>query len=113
MDNIETIKNVDPHKRKPIEWAKIYNLKLMSSFSENLWSEYEWAYYFSKLKYMPMHDIGRNGQELDTFDKSTEMEMRAFELNRDLFVNADLGEKMILKEKYIETGWVRKMLMLV
>lgn len=90
------VEDVDLHKRKPEEWAKIYGLKLLNNPSNNLWSEYEWAYNFTELSYYPAHQ---------DFDKISEMEMRAFELRRDLFVGADIGEKEVLKTKYIETQW--------
>jgi hypothetical protein len=103
----EPINNIDPMKRKPWEWAKIYNVKLISPSPEDLWSEYEWAYNLPNLKYVPIPD------KYGEFDKANEMELRAIELRRDLFIGADLGERHVLeKEKrYIETEWVRKNLM--
>ena len=102
----EPIDNVDPMKRKPLEWAKIYNIKLLNYTSEPLWSEYEWAYNLINLRYVPIPD------KYGEFDKSNDMELRALELNRDLFMGADLGERHVLeKEKhFIETEWIRKKL---
>lgn len=92
------VENPDPIKRKPDEWAKIYGIKLLEPLGDHLWSEYEWAYYFIDLSYYPASQ---------DFDKITEMEMRAYELRRDLFLGADIGEKDILNDKYIETRWIK------
>ena len=68
------------------------------------WNEYEWAYNFTKLSYKP---ILKDEDGFPDWDKISEKEMRAQYLKRDLFLGADMGEKEILKQKYIETQWVR------
>lgn len=92
------VPNPDVLKRRPNEWAKIYKIKLLDNNTSTLWSEYEWAYNFPDLSYYP---------DTDDFDRMSEMEMRAYELRRDIFLGADIGEKEVLKEKYMETHWVR------
>lgn len=95
------IPNVDPLRRKPHEWAKIYHIKLHDKVKDDIWSEYEWAYNLFKLKYTLIPD--KNGE----YDKANEMELRALELKRDLFMGADDGEKYVLEKQYIETEWIR------
>lgn len=92
------VENPDPIKRKPEEWAKIYGIKLLDEIGNHLWSEYEWAYYFVDLSYYPA---------IKDFDRISEMEMRAYELRRDVFLGADIGERDILNEKYMETNWIK------
>ncbi|AEO93690.1 gp432 [Bacillus phage G] len=100
------VDNVDFSKRKVKEWATIYKVKLLEEPDDDrLWSEYEWAYNFFDLKYQADLD---NVEKLEEFfEEFSEREMRAMELRRDLFMGASIGEKEILKEKYIETEWVR------
>lgn len=93
----EPVEKVDFAKRIPEEWAKIYGIKLLSTFNSQYWSEYEWAYNFPNLNYYPASQ---------DFDKISEMEMRAYELRRDLFLGADVGEREVLDTQYIETQWV-------
>lgn len=106
--------NVDPMKRKPKEWAKIYNIQLVDEH-HGIWSEYEWAFHLADIEYYPLIDTDSNGNMLDTFDRSSAMEMRALELRRDLFMGADIGERHVLteKKKYIETEWVNRKLNLL
>lgn len=106
----ESISDIDPMKRKPSEWAQIYNVRLFGDVPNELWSEYEWSYNFDKLKYMLLPDRDRSGKIIDSNEKSEKMEMRALEIKRDLFKNADMGEKMVLQEKYIEINWVKRKL---
>ncbi len=110
-DKWEPIDDYDPAKRKPREWAKIYNLELIGDIPNSLWSEYEWAYnLITRLKYYPLPDTSKDGTQLDSYENATLQELRAMELNRDLYMGADLGEKKVLEEKYIETQWVRQKL---
>lgn len=92
------VPNPDIAKRRPNEWAKIYRIKLFDIQKDGLWSEYEWAYNFPDLSYYP---------DTDDFDKMAEMEMRADELRRDIFLGADIGEREVLNTKYMETNWIR------
>lgn len=108
----DPIKDVDPAKRRPTEWAKIYLVELVGDIPNSLWNEYEWAYNFSKLDYRLLPDRNKDGSLLGTYEKAEDMEMRAMELKRDLFMGADIGEKYVLQEKYIETEWVRRKLSL-
>lgn len=104
-DKWQSIQNIDLMKRKPNEWAKIYNMQLIENIPDQLWNEYEWSFNLQNLKYWLLPD--KNGE----FDKAAEMEMRAQELRRDLFVNADPGERYVLEnKKYIETEWCRRKL---
>ena len=104
----EPIIGVDYTKRTPLEWAKIYNIELLSNLQNVLWNEYEWAYNFSDLQYYPVPD--KHGE----CEKTAEMELRALELRRDIFMGADIGERHLLEKegKYIETDWIRKREML-
>lgn len=97
----EPIENPDILKRKPEEWAKIYNVKVLNPLPNELWSEYEWAYHFQNFSYFPANQ---------DFERTAEMELRAIQLRRDLFLGADMGEREVLKEKYIETQWVKSKL---
>jgi hypothetical protein len=106
-DKWEPIQNVDPMKRKPDEWARIYNFKIFNP-PQDLWSEYEWAYNLPKLNYMPLPDRDKNGQLLDSSEKATNMEIRGLELRRDIFMGADAGEKYVLEKQYMETEWCRR-----
>lgn len=107
MDNLkdkwEPVEKIDPKKRKPNEWAKIYSIKLIGEYPNELWSEYEWSFYLPTLKYMPIPD--KNGE----FEYFSEMDLRSLEIRRDLFMGADIGERHVLtnENKYIETNWVR------
>ena len=104
MNKWNPISNVDYSKRTPSEWAKIYNMELIGDVRKVLWSEYEWAYNVPNLKYYPVPD--KNGE----YEKTAEMELKAIELRRDLFMGADMGERHLLETegKYIETDWIRK-----
>lgn len=99
----QPIQDPDITKRTPLEWAKIYNIKLLNEVP-GWWIEYEWAYNFDNLDYIPSKT---NEDGLPDWDSITEKEMRAQFLKRDLFLGADYGEKEILKTKYIETNWIR------
>ena len=99
----QPIQNPDITRRTCDEWANIYGIKLITPVN-GFWNEYEWAYNFDKLNYMP------NIKDEDGFpnwDAICDKELRAQFLKRDLFLGADLGEKQVLKEKYIETQWIR------
>jgi len=99
----QPIENIDVNRRKPEEWAKIYHMKLIKNTISDLWNEYEWAYYLSKdLKYQLLPD--KNGD----YEKANNMEMRALEIKRDLFMSADEGEKYVLQSQYMETEWCRR-----
>lgn len=108
----EEVENIDFKKRKPNEWAAIYKVKIFGYIPDELWSEYEWAYNLTNLKYMLLPDRDEDGDLLDTFEKSEEMEMRAIELKRDIFTTADMGEKLVLNDKFIETDWINKKLLM-
>lgn len=103
-DKWEVVSNVDPMRRKPLEWARIYLMELITSPPEVLMNEYEWAYSLMSglFKYNLLPD--KNGD----FDKSGLMELRAMELKRDLFMGADMGERYVLQKQYIETEWLRR-----
>ena len=103
VNNEDQITNPDFTKRTPNEWAKIYGIKLTENIV-GLWDEYEWAWNFPALSYLPEKKLSNGFYD---FDSITEKETRASFLRRDLFVNADIGEKNILKERYIQTAWVR------
>ena len=99
----QPIENIDVNRRKPNEWAKIYRMKLIKNTLDDLWTEYEWAYYLMKdLQYVLLPD--KNGD----YDKANNMELRAMEIKRDLFMGADEGEKYVLQRQYIETEWARR-----
>lgn len=108
-DKWEPVEDIDFSRRTAHEWAKIYLVELLEeSTDDRLWSEYEWAYNFLNMKYRPRIDDVEKLEEY--LEKFAEKEMRAIELRRDIFMGASLGEKEILKERYIETEWVRKRL---
>lgn len=100
----EPINNADLMRRKPLEWARIYNIKLLEPPPDVLWNEYEWAYNMLAFNYEFIPD-----KEGD-FDKAGLMELRAMELKRDLFIGADMGERYVLEKQYIETEWLRRKL---
>lgn len=102
-DKWEIVENIDYSRRKPLDWAAIYKVKLLNEplDNERLWSEFEWAYYFCRTDYSSLDG---------DFETLAEFEMRAIELNRDLYMGASIGEKEILKERYVETEWCRKRL---
>lgn len=97
------INNPDITKRTPDEWAKIYGIKLLESIA-GWWNEYEWAYNFTRLSYTPLL---KDEDGFPNWEIISEKEMRAQYLKRDLFLGADMGEKEVLKQRYIETQWVR------
>lgn len=103
-DKWEVVANIDPMRRKPYEWARIYLMELITPAPELLMNEYEWAYTLmsGEFKYNLLPD--KNGD----FDKSGLMELRAMELKRDLFMGADMGERYVLQKQYIETEWLRR-----
>lgn len=104
----EPVDDVDYSKRKPKEWAGIYHIELLGRVPNELWSEYEWAYHLlNDLQYYPLPDRNKKGVQLDNYEQSSLKEFRAMELNRDLYMGADMGEKKVLKDKYIETQWVK------
>ncbi|MNJ90466.1 hypothetical protein D3C87_80630 [compost metagenome] len=105
----EEIENIDLSRRKAHDWARIYLIELMEEPTDDrLWSEYEWSYYVFNAKYRAkITDFKNYENELEKFG---ELEMRAFNIRRDLFLGASIGEKEILKDKYIETEWCRKKL---
>jgi hypothetical protein len=98
----EPIANIDPVRRKPLEWARIYLIKLTEPPPDIIWNEYEWAYNMINMNYILLPD--KDGD----FDKAGLMELRAMELKRDLFVSADMGERFVLEKQYIETEWMRR-----
>ena len=100
----QPIQNPDITLRTPEEWAKIYNIKLLSNVGNCMWNEYDWAWNFPNLIYEPAK---KTKDGFYDFESVTEKEERADFLRRDLFLGADLGEKEILKERYIQTNWLR------
>ena len=105
----EQVEDLDYARRKIKEWANIYNIELVEFEDDGrLWSEYEWAYRLFDMKYNPIIINWKNMDE--ELEKFSEKEMRAMELRRDVFMGATLGEKELLKEKYIETEWCRERL---
>ena len=97
----------DPEKRKPLEWAKIYFIKLVGAqkIQNKLMGEYEFAWdYINLLNYLPLKDD--NGE----FETYSNFELRAQGLHADMFINATLGEKEALRTKYIDTSFVRRQL---
>jgi hypothetical protein len=105
----ETVTNIDPMRRKPLEWARIYLMELITPAPELLMNEYEWAYALmsGEFKYNLIPD--KNGE----YDKSGLMELRAMELKRDLFMGADMGERYVLQKQYIETEWLRRKMVFI
>lgn len=99
----EPITNADFARRKPIEWARLYNIKVYNQIPDVMWNEYEWAYHLiNNFQYDLLPDDNND------FDKASLMELRAMELKRDLFMGADIGEKHVLETQYIETEWLRR-----
>lgn len=105
-----SVDDVDMVKRTPLEWAQVYNFKIFGSLPDDLWSEYEWAYNLSNINYMTLPDRDSRGKLMDSSELSGSMEVRAMMLKSDLFKYADLGEKYILKARYIETDVIRQKL---
>lgn len=99
----QPVQNPDLTKRTPDEWAKIYGVKLTSQIA-GWWNEYEWAYNFSTLKYTPFK---KDDDGFPDWDGIADKEMRAQFIKRDIFLGADMGEKEVLNEKYMETNWIR------
>lgn len=98
----QPIQNPDLTKRTPQEWANIYGIKLTKEIN-GFFNEYQWAYYFTTLSYVP----SKIEDGLPDWDSITDKEMRAQFLRRDIFLGADMGEKEVLKERYMETNWIR------
>lgn len=99
-----SIDDIDLSKRKPIEWANIYNIDVISEMPLTLWSEYEWAYNICNMDYR----LKQNKN--DEYELSEQMEMRAMLIKADIFKTADIGEKYMLKNKYIETEMIKSVL---
>jgi hypothetical protein len=110
----DPISDIDKAKRLPTEWANIYHVKLISEVPYELWTEIEWSFYMSNMEYYPLPDRDNKGKLLDSYDKSSMMEMKAMKLKRDLFKSADMGEKYILdiEKKFIETEWAKRRMMI-
>lgn len=104
------VNNPDVTTRKPLEWAKIYYIKLIGKqhVPNKLMNEYEFAWHYvnNALSFIPIAD---NIQQ-DTFDKNNEFNLRANGLVADVYVNASLAERNSLREKYIDTSFIRKQL---
>lgn len=102
----EQVETIDLSRRKAQDWAKIYLVELLEEPSDDrLWSEYEWAYFFFNAKYKPDFKNFKNHE--DDLEKFSEMELRAMEIRRDIFLGASIGEREILNERYVETEWIR------
>lgn len=99
----QPIQNPDITRRTPQEWGNIYGVKIPENIA-GMWNEYEWAYNFQSINYTP---IKKDSDGMFDWDSITDKEMRAQYLKRDLFLGADLGEKEVLKERYMETQWIR------
>lgn len=98
----EPVDNLDYRRRKMEDWAKTYGVIVdIEEDEERLLSEYEWAHFMSNNDYRPCDK---------NFEKLAVMELRAMELNRDIFMGATLQEREILVSRYIETDWVRRRL---
>ncbi|MNB94873.1 hypothetical protein D3C81_944920 [compost metagenome] len=96
------MEDIDFSRRKINEWSDIYGVKLVTPIQDDrLVSEFEWAYFLCSADYLP------NNKD---FERFSEMENRAMELKRDVFMGASIGEKQILNSRYIETEWCRKRL---
>ena len=97
----------DTEKRKPLEWAKIYYIKLVGqqNVRNKLMCEYEFAWhYINSLNFLPLKD------DQNDYETYSNFELRAQGLNADMFINATLGEKEILRYKYTDTSFVRRQL---
>ena len=101
-----SIDDIDLSKRKPNEWANIYNIELIEDIPQSLWSEFEWAYHICNMDYKFKKDSGSK----DEYEKAEQMEMRAMLIKTDIFKTADIGEKYMLKNKYIETEMIKSIL---
>ena len=104
------ITNPDITKRKPLEWAQLYHIKLMGKqkVPNKLMNEYEFAWHYinNALSFVPI----ANDAHGDTYDNFNESNLRANELVADIYVNATLAERNTLREKYIDTSFIRKQL---
>lgn len=106
----EPVDNVDYSRRSPDEWAKIYGVELLDNLNDGrVWSEYEWGYHFVNSDYKPLYIPGK---EYD-FERLSEMELRAIELRRDIFLGATREEKKMLNERYVDTEWCRRRLLTI
>ena len=103
------VSDVDQMKRKPLEWAKIYCVKLIDCpDTDKLMNEYEWAWtLLHNYKYMPIQDT-------DDFETAAEKELRAEMLAMDIYLNAEEKEKYLLDKnnEYIITGFIRYKMLL-
>lgn len=106
-----TVEDIDRQKRKPNEWAKIYNIKLIECDDYNaLQNEYEWAWeMMHSYKYLPLPD------KTGDYELSSEKELRAEMLVMDIYINALPKEKYIFNthKKYIDTDFIRRRLNLI
>lgn len=99
-----SIDDIDLSKRKPNEWAQIYNINILSDVDQKLMSEYEWAYILPNIDYTYIKDNNKD----NLYEKAEQMEMRAMLIKTDIFKTADIGEKYILKNKYVETEMIKR-----
>jgi hypothetical protein len=99
----EPVESLDYTRRVISDWEKIYGIVIKKdNFDDSrLFSEYEWAYCMCNMDYSPNNK---------NFEKLAVMELRAMELNRDIFMGATLQEREVLVNRYMETTWVRKRL---
>lgn len=108
----QSLNVIDPDitKRKPLEWARIYYIKLIGrqKVPNKLMNEYEFAWHYinNALSFIPIADDNSG----ETYDKMNELNLRANELTADLYVNATLAERNELRKKYIDTNFIRKQL---
>src|SRR3712207_9577228 len=70
-----------------------YNVKLVNNVG-GWWDEYEWAYNFDGLAYLPNKF---NDDKTPDWESISEKELRAAFIKRDLYLGADMGEKEVLK----------------
>lgn len=101
--------NIDMSKRTPEEWANIYHIRLYSAFPRVLWTEFEWCYNMINMDYQYISEKVEG--ELSS-EKAEEMELRAMEIKNLIFQLAEPAEKNILKDRYIETEWIKKRLLI-
>jgi translation initiation factor 2B subunit (eIF-2B alpha/beta/delta family) len=102
INELEKI-NVDLTKRSEDDWAKIYHIKILDdTISNNLMTEFEWAYRMNDMKYILLQN------EKKSFEDAEKMELRAMMIMCDVISHADKAERDILKNQhtFINTQYI-------
>ena len=102
----EVVTDVDLTKRPQKDWENIYHVQIVNGEIESSdIDEFNFAYNLMRSEFYTIPNAMEKHKELD-YSIAEEMQQRAMNIYSDIMLNADKAEKLLLKNKYIQTNYV-------